>query len=290
LNNLLKITLSLALSFCLIFQPVLTALSENGSVLPKSRVGFAYLPLLHPNFPVSDAIEVLKNSRDKLFSVAYGPFGRSAKNFHKVMKEVPNSSVMIYGLCGPCRVPRRDGKMEQFRRDLSIPDLNRQLVTNKNVQLALKAYYTKIKINFIDPYPNTQFEFVPELESNLSVKAESVAINIYYEVFAGSDNVSLRLNPLKQRRLGKIPTEVHNITPTYLNFIKPGDSVSLDGIYPSKDLIKKTILALKPRHIDFYIWKPEWQGIDPKRTTNPPPDRRTYVILNKPALIAYSKL
>lgn len=284
-----KLVLSLLLALSLIMQPISFALAQADK-LPKSRVGFAYLPLLHPKFPVSDAADVLKNSRDKLFSVAYGPFGRSPKNFNKLMKAVPDAKVMIYGLCGPCRIPRRDGKLEQFRRDLTIPALNRLLVTNKNLQLALKSYYTGIKVKFIDPYPNTQFEFVPELESNLSVKAESVAINIFYEVFAENDNVKLRLNPLNPRRTGKIPTEVHNIAPKYMAFVKAGDSISLDGIYPSKEAIRKAILDVKNRHIDFYIWKPEWQGIDPKSSTNPPPDRRTYKILNKPALIAYSKL
>lgn len=276
----------LAVALLMVPPPQVTVAQET----PKKEpiIGLAYLPLLHPKFPVRKAIKLLKNSKDKKFSFVYGPFGRDTKNYDKMMTEVPSAKVMIYGLCGPCRIPRRSGKTEWFHRELTIPGLNRKLPKSKSLQSDLKKYFKGIRRKYVDRYPGTQFEFVPELESNMDVKAESVAINIAYEVFGDLDNVTLRLNPINRRRTGKIPTEVHVISLSVLKTLKRGDSVSLDGINPSYKEIEEAIKYCKEHGIDFYLWRPEWQGsltpgARPGKDIHP--DDRVYVIKDFATLV-----
>lgn len=245
--------------------------------------GLALLALLHPNFPVSDSIELLKKAPDPSFSFQYGTFGKSPKNFNRVVKAVPKSEVAIYVLCGPCRIPRRNGSMEIFHRELTINALNKKLVSSPGLRNDYRKVVLSIKKNFVDTHPYTHFVIYPELESNFDSVATGTALNILLSIFRDTSNVSIRVNPRTYQRINRnIPVEVHSLS--LIQKLRSGDSVSMDGLTNlSEAEIKSAIRSAKSRGATFYLWFPEWQGVtsDP----NLSPNKRHYRIENKSEVV-----
>lgn len=241
------------------------------------RLGLAVLALLHKRYPTNEVKKTINSFPNVSIAILYGTFGKDPKNF-KTLADTGNlHHTTIYTLCNPCRIPRRNGKLETFYPQLSINQLNRALVSNGLVREAYKRMLLKIRQDFVEPYPNITFDLVPELESSFDVKANTAAINMLTEIFGDLENVTYRNNPLKYSRLIRgIPIEVHTLDLNIVGSLRKNDSISLDGVSASTAAIKSAIKFCKKKNIHFLLWFPEWQGLNGNSHSSALPNERIY--------------
>jgi len=270
-------------------------LGENEIAFADARnrqpvVGIAAFGILHPKFPINQLIKILKNvKRDTIgLSFPYGTFGSSPKNYNRVVSELKKSNkkvhTVLYGICGPCRIPRRDGRLEIFYPKTNIKTLNREIVASDKVKADYVRLITKIKTDFIDPYPDQTFDFVPELEDNLTPQSFGVLYNLSNEVFANNPNVRIIHNPLNHLRRSDLPIEIHSAAEVSPLSLRQGDVINFDGdpfLFKGEkarerevsfDSIRRLIRSSNSRRVDIYIWRGEWQGL---------PNTRRKVILTR---------
>lgn len=266
----------------------------------KPYVGMAILALLHKNFPVKQAFTILKRSKRPAFSFAYGIFGKNPKNYYDLVSRFleigKTPHVEIYILSGPTRIPRRDGKMEFFHPELTIPELRRAIVNNAEIRRDYVTLVKKIAEEFIDPYPELTFTIVPELEDLESTESFKALLELTRSALGSRSNVELVRN--NDHRFGNLPKEIHTTDKNRVRGLKRGDIISFDGSgftfpeerhqprVPTFTDIKKLIRMAKRKGVDVYIWRPENQGLSSSSTNvSPPPDQRRYVFKYKRRLI-----
>jgi hypothetical protein len=254
--------------------------------------GIASLALLNPKFPTEDLFNILSNSPKPTYSFLYGTFGVNPINFlnlqAKFLDSGKNPKVLIYGLCGPCRKPRRDGKLETFYPQLDIKQLNNQLVQSEAVRNSYKKLVTHIRDTFILPFPETEFTYIPELEDNQTEESFDVLYKISLEVLGDLSNVSLMRNSNSSLGFATLRKEIHTTDKNSIDSLQPGDGVSFDGSYftfpeekeipgrPNFNDIKDLIVKAEAKGVNVYLWRPEMQGLT-ENQPSPPPDTRTYV-------------
>jgi hypothetical protein len=279
--------------------------STDFNNLKEPTVGLAIFALNNVNFPVDEAIDILKATKPghrATFSVLNRTFGENMNNYNRVLQELEylKPHVQIHATCGPCRSPRADGSILKFARRYNIPQLNEKL--EKEDQAVIEEYIKvleDIQKNYIDPHPSLSFTVTPELESNYTRKAAGLMINITIEIFANYENVEINFNHLDNAmRFQGIPYEIHHSLPHSTVALDPGDIYNIDGsifLYPNENSpqgfwksnnvasweeIQETIQISLQRGAIFYIWRAEWQGLH-----EPPPrklpDNRLYTFWNK---------
>lgn len=263
---------------------------------PEPTVGLAIFGLLNQNFPVNDAIELLSVSERPAFSFPNKTFGENPQNYITLVDALESQGkspyVGIYAICGPCRVPRRDGRLVEFRQDLDIPQLNWALANDPITQQDYKNFLTDMRNNLVSLYPDLEYDIYPELESNMNFDAQEVAITIAREVFADMSNVRIIVNPLDNIRHPGVPLEIHTDWIDNISLVGAGDIISLDGQYfrfPGErgvgltfEETKEFIRMSKERNVLFYLWRFEWQGLYPDNPKGTPePDKRIYKFLYK---------
>lgn len=254
--------------------------------------GIASLAMLHQNFPNQDLFNILMNSPNPTYSLLYGTFGKDPINFlnlqSKFLDSGKNPRVLIYGLCGPCRKPRRDGRLEIFYPNLDIKSLNSQLLTNEKIREDYKKLVETIRDNFVNAFPETEFIFVPELEDNQTDASFSVLYNTSLEVFNGYSNVQFMRNSNSSFGFATLRKEIHTTDKNSVDSLQPGDGISFDGSYftfpeerdiagrPNFNDIKELITKAEAKGVNVYLWRPEMQGLT-EGQPSPMPDTRTYV-------------
>jgi hypothetical protein len=280
-------------------SPILTKNFKRG------RRGLAILALLHKNFPVEEAYEILRESDRPAFSFLYGEhaFGADPTNYYKLMsmflEEGRSVHVEIYTLCGACRPPRISNlNLASFCRKKNVNELAKAFAENKKIKRKYKRWLTGIKEEFVDPYPEMTFTVTISLEDNDKdnwkvVRKKGNAIRY---VFKGYSNVQFARNNVGALPYGysDFKVEIHTTESRDLKILGKGAIVSFDGDffnYPGQDLtkedwwsssyhvtsfkeVKKVIREARKRKIDVYVWRPEFQGTDTKPRQHP--NKRNY--------------
>jgi len=267
-----------------------------------SVVGMGAFGVLHPKFPISQMIKILKRVKHKNVAISfpYGTFGSSPINYNRIAQEMKTQGkqlhTVIYGICGPCRKPRRSGQLEIFYPKLTIKQLNSALVRSEAVREDYRNLISKIKTDFIDPYPDQTFDFFPELEDSLTDTTAGILYNIASEVFAENPNVRIVQNPLVGVRRFNLAIEYHNTSPITPLSLRQLDSINFDGDpfnfkkekkseAVSFDSIKKLVALSHNRRVDIYLWRGEWQGIpNSAKVVNSGRDR-PYKIINDSEIV-----
>ena len=276
-------------------DPIVPEKPETPVKLIEPDIGLGIFGLLNPKFPVNDAIELLSVKERPMFSFLYGTFGENPQNFVTLVDALQEKNlspyVGLYAICGPCREPRRDGSLLKFERGVDIPTLNERLVNDPATQERYRNYLLDIKNNIVNLYPELSWDIYPELESNMDLPALSTTFNIATEVFSDIPNVRIVINHLENQRLENQPLEIHTDWIGNLSLIGKDDIISLDGScfdYPNEhtncidyDEVKQLIIEAKNKGVLFYIWRPEWQGLQKEGSLSLPVDERTYVFPNK---------
>jgi len=295
----------------------ITTLQGPGSEVPLNldrkykygRRGLAILALLHKNFPVEDAYEILRESDRPTFALLYGKnaFGADPINYYKLMsmflEEGRSVHIEIYTLCGACRPPRiRTMNLASFCKNMNVRELEDSFVNNRKTRLKYRKWLKGIKSEFVDPYPEMTFTLTISLEDNDGGKWEVVKqkARILKSVFKDSSNVVFARN-----NVGDIPygysnfkREIHTIDIRHLKLVSKGDIVSFDGDYfnfPGQDLTredwykgshvssfketKKIIRKARKKGLDVYVWRHEFQGLDTVKRQHP--SKRNYRIVKK---------
>jgi hypothetical protein len=262
-------------------------------VREDEKVGLAILGLLNPRFPVATATELLSVQSRPRFTFLNATFGKNPANFIALVDSLQSQGksphVGIYAICGPCRVPRRDGSLVQFRDDLDIPSLNRALANDPRTQEDYRNFLIDLRQNFLALFPELEYDIFPELEDNFDVPARTVAVRIAQEVFAGSARIIT--NPLGFERTPGLPVEIHSDFPGNLPLLKNGDAWSFDGqnmLFPGEsgpglsfEATKQLIRDANAKGVVIYLWRHEWQGLTKGSNFSPPVNERNYVFTNK---------
>jgi hypothetical protein len=290
---------------------------DSGLQLTKAhkfgRRGLGIFALLHEDFPVEDAYEVLKESDRPAFSFLYGKyaFGDDPTNYYKLMsmflEDGIRPHVAIYTLCGACRPPRIRGmNLASFQRRMSIPRLQRAFLTNRRVRRAYRNWVDNIKETFVDPYPEATYTIIMELEDNDGSRWDVVGrkVKVLRQSFRGYRNVTLARNAVGALPYGygRLRREIHSTQLSSLRLLNRGDIISFDGAYfnfPGEDVrrnpgfrrnhhqgrvpnfpeILQLVRQARRQRIDVYVWRFEFQGLDTDVRLHP--RRRTYRILGK---------
>jgi len=271
--------------------------------LKEPQVGLSLFPLNNVNFPVDEAIDLLKATKPgyrATFSILYRSFGESMVNYQRVIEEIKDlrPHVQIHVICGPCRKPRASGSLEKFFPELTIDQLNKRIVSDPSIVEAYKRTLLDIKNNYVIPSPELTFAISPELESNLTRQAAGILINAVTEVFADSENVEVVFNPLDNKmRFEGIPFELHQTRRSSTAALRKGDYLNFDGsifLYEDEqkpqgawrsnnvvkwDEIQETIKSAVDRGSIVYLWRSEWQGLHV--SPRPAPDKREYTFWNR---------
>lgn len=255
---------------------------SGSSELREPEIGLAIFALNNPRFPVDDAIDLLKATKPGYrasFAFTHRTFGSDMTNYQKVITAIADQRphVQIYAICGPCRKPRADGSIEYFRPGQTIEQVNNTF-KNPSVQAEYRAVLVDILNNYVLPSPELTFSIVPELESNFTREAESIALNIALEVFANEPNVKIIINRLDNSVLAGVPSEGHTTRLSNTYHLRAGDVLNFDGsnfLYPGESPLSypgvtttsfegvQTLITDNIRRgIHVYLWRPEWQGRD----------------------------
>lgn len=261
----------------------------------EPRVGLAIFGLLNARFPLNDAIDMLSVQSRPTFSFTNKTFGENTQNYITLVDTLKAQGkspyVGIYAICGPCRIPRRDGRLVEFRKDLDINALNRALANDPRTQEDYRNFLIDLKQNLVSLYNDLEYDIYPELESNFDRAAQTVAVRIAKEVFADSPNVRIVVNPLSNQRHANEPLEIHTDWPGNLSLVGKGDIINLDGSsfrFPGEngsglsfDATKQFVTDAVNKGVIFYLWRFEWQGLTPGAHVSPDPDQRNYIFPNK---------
>jgi hypothetical protein len=273
--------------------------------LKEPTVGLAIFALNNPNFPVDEAIELLKSTKPghrATFSVLNRTFGENLDNYNKLLAELDylKPHVQIHATCGPCRKPRADGSIVRFAPQYDINQLNNVLSRQEQSVVAeFIKVLEDIKNNYILPHPSLTFTVTPELESNYTRNVAGIMINLALQVFAENGNVEVNFNHLDNAmRFDGIPYEIHHTLAHSTVSLDSGDLLNFDGslfLYPSESSpqgfwksnniaswneIQQTVALSIKRGAIVHLWRPEWQGLHqpPPRKS---PDQREYTFWNK---------
>jgi len=177
--------------------------------------------------------------------------------------------------------------MVKFCKKLKVDEFNRALIEKRSVRFKYRRWATKIKKQFIDPYPGIKFTIVPELEDNLTDKTFKILLRELKIVFRkNKKQVGFARNINGIGRYKDYPMEVHHTNKNILKIIGPGDIVSFDGsefMFPEEGVknnvptfndIKELLRKASKKRVHVYVWRYEFQGLD---KNNPqPPNKRQY--------------
>lgn len=207
----------------------------------------------------------------------HGAFGSSLDNPRALIESllldnarfIKRPRVYIYLDCGPCRPPRRSGKLETWLRWLSIPALNRLL----DREPPIEAWSERIGqiAPLIDEFPQVKFILFPSLESNFSLAHDKLLNRATRTALIDKRNVITAVNRMAYTRVAT-PLEIHDHSPNAWLKLKRGDIVSGDGIggLPTCSMLR----ALRARGVHYMFWRAAWQGATKDRNTGA--NERTY--------------
>jgi len=258
--------------------------TDNGVELLKPTVGLSLFGLTNEGFPVNEAIDILRSTRQghrATFTFPYRVFGQHDENFYRLVEGIYDLKphIQIYAICGPCRRPRHSGEYVKFYPQYDIDQLNYYMVHDRSVKESLRNVYTDILNNYVLAYPELTFTIVPELESNMTGEAEAVSVNTAIEVFGHVPNVDINVNRLDNTLHGIINSEVHTTNISTANSCRSGDVINFDGStmrYADEDYYPydydshgntswweiQTLIRNAIAHDNLvYIWRAEWQGL-----------------------------
>lgn len=270
-------------------------------------VGMAALALQNPRFPVGDVVEVLGVSRRPMVAVLWDTFGKRRGNIKRVVDGVGSPiTVGVYLICDPCRMPRRDGKLETFYPQLSRSRLEQQLFRRAKVSRDYEKLARKA-IMLLRAYKPNRAIIYPALESTLSPGANRLLAGLIEPLIinptTGTADIEIVQNPLSIReKIPGYPVELHGYSSTVIRAVGEGGFVSGDGaifLYPGEPAIPGSwtqvvsysrmvslVRESLTKNRTMLLWRPEWQGL-PK---GGPASKRTYKISNKEKLKALIKL
>jgi len=202
------------------------------------HLGLAIFALLHPQFNVDTAFELLNASKDPVIAFLPGVFGSNLANYEELVARLEDSGkaphIHVYALCGPCRIPRRDGSLVQFRKDLDIDGLNDAIRWNPEVRSQFLDRLTNEIKPIVDKFPELQYTIVPELEDNQNDDSFTAMLDLTNMVFGPYSNVRYARNAMSASMHHSyngisVKREFHNINPYSLPLLGPGDTMSFDG-------------------------------------------------------------
>lgn len=251
-----------------------------------------------PAFDVETALDILKSSSSPVLSFIPGVFGSDKANYPYMMDDLVLNGigvhVQLYVLCGPCRRPRRDGSLVQFRPDLDIRGLESAIQWDPEVRSQYLDYVFNIIKPLITAYPQLRFTIVPELEDNQSDSSFAALLDLTATSLDGISNVDYQRNPMGGSRTrnynGRTVTlELHHTSVYALHQLQSGDTLSLDGqsfsfrgenvgcpVDATYDEIVALIQESMDRGVNFHLWRFEWQGLYICGGPALPPEQRTY--------------
>jgi len=249
-------------------------------------------------FDTETALDLLRTSASPVLSYIPGVFGHDKSNFPYMMdsllSEGINVHVQLYVLCGPCRPPRRDGSLVQFRSDLNIDELNSAIQWDPEVRSQYLDYVIDVIAPLVDSYPQLRFTIVPELEDNHTNESFSALLDLTHTALAGRSNIDFQRNALHfngTRIFGqhRVSLEMHTTHLGNLALLSSGDTVSLDGqlfSFKGEDVsckvdadfedIQTLIKGSLERGINFQLWRHEWQGLPQCGGSAPSIENRVY--------------
>lgn len=244
------------------------------------NIGLAILAALNPRFPVAQAAQVLEVSPRPTFAFLLGTFGSHWANIDELIEriEVRNKKIRrisVYLDCGPCRRPRRSGRLNHICPSMTISQMNRALgQKGRGRKRLLKEFgrRTRRLIKFAQHYPHIEWRIYPVLEDNLTGQGFRVIYNHISDILEPS---GIRFT-VGRNRLGSPeggwPFEVHDLS--LINILGPGDAWSGDGIMHDPTVAQ--VKAILDRGADVLLWRPEWQGLVEGQETRA--SERDYVI------------
>ena len=271
---------------------------ESPTTVEAPFLGAGMFAVDSPRFDVETALDILRVSAAPILSYIPGVFGSDKENYPYMMdtliEEGTGIHVQLYVLCGPCRAPRRDGSLVQFRPDLDIRELNDAIRFDPEVRSQYLDYVINVIAPLIDRYPQLNFTVVPELEDNQVDDSFAALLDLTMMALGDRANVDYLRNPLNFNGTrtfnGKtIPLEIHTPFIGNLDLLQPGDTISLDGqsfafrgeevgcrVDASFEEIKELIVKAMEKGVNFHVWRFEWQGLPICGGPAPHPDDRTY--------------
>lgn len=219
--------------------------------IPTAR-GAAFLALLHPRFPVQDAISVLQASPHPAFSFVHKSFGDRYENLRLVIDSLLNSptdprdsiTVVVYLDCGPCR-RRPPGLFPLVNLADPTPEL-RHIESNLPQFAGAVNYY-----------------IVPGLEDAFSdAQFDSLAANIA-AVFAGRHDWQIASNKQYNLLRAGVRNEVHSYNVQEVGRLDRGDVINGDGHRASDEAQRNLVRVASDKGVITLLWRPEWQGLPP---------------------------
>lgn len=271
----------------------------NTSVMAKAPfLGAGMFAVDSPKFDVEQGLDILRSSASPILSYIPGVFGSDKENYPYMMDTLLDEGteihVQLYVLCGPCRAPRRDGSLVQFRPDIDIPSLQNAIRWNPEVRSQYLDYVLSVIAPLIDRYPQINFTVVPELEDNQVDDSFAALLDLTMLALGERSNVRYQRNPLNFNGTrtfnGKtIPIEMHTAFVGNLALLIPGDTISLDGssftfrgeqvgcnVDANFEQIKELIRQSIDKGVSFHVWRHEWQGLNICGGSAPHPRDRDY--------------
>lgn len=246
-------------------------------------LGAGMFALDNPKFDKEKALGILRASISPVVSYIPNVFGKNKTNYpymlDTLISENIGTHVQLYVLCGPCRIPRRDGSMVQFKPDLDIPGFQKAIKENSSVRSQYVAYVKDVIVPLIEAYPELNFTVVPELEDNQTNDSFAALLQLTTKALGDRSNVVYQRNPLYhngQRTFNgqTVALEMHTTSINDLNLLRSGDAISFDGqlfsfrgeslgCTPNATFEQTTALirASMSKGVSVHVWRPSWQGL-----------------------------
>jgi hypothetical protein len=277
------------------------------------HLGVGIFALQHPSYDVDTALNLLRASKDPVIAFIPGVFGSDLTNYHTIINTLLSEGVAphvhIYALCGPCRQPRRDGSLVQFRPDLNMYQLEDAIRWDPEVRSQYIDYLVNVLQPIIDSYPQLNYTVVPELEDNQNDDSFAAMLDLTGMVFDGYANIRYVRNSNNSnfvRTFGSrtVAIEIHHSSIYALGRLQSGDVLSFDGAHfrfrdeskdrcggriendPSFDETRQLVTEAMARGVSLHLWRHEWQGL-PTCPGHPvsDPSVRNYVFTHVDELI-----
>jgi hypothetical protein len=278
-----------------------SAPAGESSVLKTSSapyLGAGMFAVNHPSFDRETAIDILRASSSPVISFIPNIFGSDSTNYRYILDTLIDEGigphVQMYVLCGPCRRPRRDGSLVQFRPDLDIEGLQNAIRWNDEIRSQYIDYVTAHILPLVEAYPQLNFTVVPELEDNQVDDSFSALLDLTMLVLGNKSNVRFKRNPLhftgNRTFNGQVVAiELHTVHMNDINMLMAGDTVSIDGysyafrgeqvacqMDTTIEHIELLVSETRARGISFQLWRHDWQGLPMCGGYVPHPINRTY--------------
>lgn len=273
----------------------LTAFSGATSNKPR---GLVLIPLLHKNYPIERAYEILKDLQNPAFAFDSLAFGSTWAHFDSLVTRLSGGSksvtVIVYGDCGACRAPRRPaGLFKVVAPKLNISQLNKALARTQRVTVGSFVKHFADVEHRLKILPNVKYYFTISLEDNLSPQSFKVLEAIAKQVFALRDDVVISRSK-QTANIQHSPKEYHSYSMNELGYMHSGDVVTGDGDtirladrtcgkYSVDQVVEWMERILEIGAIPL-LWTPEMNGLPACQTSDRSvttgPNKRHYAIPN----------